>query len=386
MSSRNEMEVIPTRYERARRGIRLAGRVLFTLAVIAGSFLAVRHGAEVLGHRADAAESPGAAPPVQVITTPLHADDRYSVERSFVGQVEAQKSVAVSFELPGRLAYVRVEEGDAVAAGQVLAVQDTSLLQAERRQLLASRTAAEAQLRFADQTLERSEELNKRGFASQARLDQASARRDELVARIAEIDAALLNVEIRAEKATLTAPFDGRVTERFQDGGEALGAGQAVLRLVETRAPRVRIGVALDVDQDVLGMARIDVGGHRYEARLLQLRPDIDPVTRTRTAIFGIETDTPPAFGQVARLILHEEIKANGFWVPLTSLQEGLRGQWTVLTVDPEQVVRAAAVEILHAETDRVFVRSGFPEGTRLVGAGPQRVTVGQRVTPVSGS
>ena len=43
--------------------------------------------------------------------------------------------------------------------------------------------------------------------------------------------------------------------------------------------------------------------------------------------------------------------------------------------------VRAAPVEILHAESERVFVRAALPTGTLLINEGPQRVTVGQQVT-----
>ena len=105
-----------------------------------------------------------------------------------------------------------------------------------------------------------------------------------------------------------------------------------------------------------------------------------DPVTRTRTAIFAIEGDTALTFGQTARLLVREDVPAEGLWIPTTSLKEGVRGQWTILMVDPEDTVRAAVVEILHAESTRVFVRGGFPDGTKLIDEGPQRVTVGQKV------
>ena len=80
-------------------------------------------------------------------------------------------------------------------------------------------------------------------------------------------------------------------------------------------------------------------------------------------------------------MLIEESVEAAGIWVPTTSLKEGVRGQWTMLVVDAENVVRQASVEILHAESTRVFVRGAFPAGMRLIDAGPQRVTVGQRVT-----
>ncbi|MEO0938746.1 MAG: efflux RND transporter periplasmic adaptor subunit [Pseudomonadota bacterium] len=363
-----------------RRIARAILRTTVTLAVIAGAAFAVQFGASELTQRANAAPAPDAAPAIPVAATPIRRETGYDIARSFIGQVEPQKTVTLSFELPGQLAEIAADEGDRIMAGDLVAAQDTSLLEAERRQLGASRTALAAQLLFAEQTVTRNSELNDRGFASQAALDGAIAARDELQARIAEIDAGLANVDIRLRKAQLLAPFDGRVTTRLVDGGEALGAGQPVLELVEDRAPFVRVGVPLDLDASVLAEAQIDIAGQTHLATLVTLRPDVDPVTRTRTALFRIDADTQPAFGQTARLLVTERVAADGIWVPLTALKEGVRGQWTLLTVDPEEIVRAATVEVLHARTDAVFVRGGFPEGTMLIDDGPQRVTVGQRV------
>ena len=106
---------------------------------------------------------------------------------------------------------------------------------------------------------------------------------------------------------------------------------------------------------------------------------------RTASHRFAIDAEVQPAFGQTARLLVTERIEQEGLWLPVTSLKEGVRGQWTVLTVDAADTVRAAPVEILHAESDRVFVRGAFPEGTRLIDEGPQRITVGQRVAAATG-
>ncbi|MEM9425685.1 MAG: efflux RND transporter periplasmic adaptor subunit [Pseudomonadota bacterium] len=355
-------------------------RTTLTLAVIAGAVLAVRYGSAELANRAEAAPSPDAAPAIPVSVTPLVREDGYDIRRAFVGQVEAAKTVNVAFELPGLLAEILVDEGDQVTRGQVLARQDTAVLRAERNRLEASKSSTAAQLKFANQTVERSEELRERGFAPQSGLDEALARRDELTGRIAEIDADLANVDILLGKAEITAPFDGRVTTRTVDGGEALSAGQTVVSLVQLGAPQVRVGVPLEFGAANMADVEIELDGVVIPASLISLRPDIDPVTRTRTAIFALDSDIAPTFGQTARLLVTERVSADGVWVPLKSLKEGVRGQWTLLAVDTEQTVRAAQVEILHAETDRVFARTALPDGTPLIDAGPQRVAVGQNV------
>ncbi|MEM8732277.1 MAG: efflux RND transporter periplasmic adaptor subunit [Pseudomonadota bacterium] len=360
-----------------------------TLTVIAGAAAAVHVGSGFLAQRAEAVPAPDAAPATPVLTTPIVYAPGYMVERSFIGQVEAQRTVDMSFELAGKLTSVLVDEGDPVMAGEVLARLDTGLLTAERDRLLASRQAFEAQLRFAEQTVARNAQLSERGFASQARLDEALARQDEMRARIAELDAGLKDVALRLAKSEITAPFDGRVTQRQVDGGETLSPGVPVLELVETGAPQVRVGIPLDLQPAALEQVRFLIGGAERLAALVTLRPDVDPLTRTRTAVFALSDEagstSVAAFGQTARLVTQDMVAANGLWIETTALKEGLRGQWTVLVVDADDIVRTASVEVLHTEPDRVFARGVFPEGTALVDAGPQRVTPGQRVTRTTG-
>ncbi|WP_299686282.1 efflux RND transporter periplasmic adaptor subunit [uncultured Tateyamaria sp.] len=351
-----------------------------TAAVIAGAGYAVQTGSSLLAARAADAPPPDPAPLIAVSVRMLAEEQGYSVPRSFVGQVEPRKTVALSFELAGRLDAVLVDEGDTVQQGQLIARQDIDLLRADRTRQQAARKAVEAQLAFALQTVERSEALRDRGFASQERLDQSMATRDELNARISEIDAALTSIDIQLQKAQLFAPFDGRITRRVLDGGEAVGAGQVLVEVVETGVPQIRVGLPLSIDEGSLATARIRVNGTSYAASLASFRPDVDPVTRTRTALFDIEADTPLALGQTARLELTSTVSERGTWVPLRSLKEGDKGQWTLLVVDAENVVRRASVLVIHATSDKAYVQGSFPPGTRMIEEGPQRVTLGQTV------
>ena len=362
------------------RAVRFVFVLTTTAAVIAGAGYAVQSGASLLAARAADTPPPDPAPLIAVSVRTLTQDTGYSVPRSFVGQVEPRKTVALSFELAGRLDAVLVDEGDTVTEGQVIARQDIDLLRADRDRQQAARKAVEAQLAFALQTVDRSEALRDRGFASQERLDQSMATRDELTARISEIDAALATIDIRLQKAQLFAPFDGRIARRLLDGGEAVGAGQVLVEVVETGVPQIRVGLPLSIDEGAMDTAQISVNGRSYAATLASFRPDIDPVTRTRTALFDIDADTALALGQTARLELQTEVTEDGTWVPLRSLKEGDKGQWTLLVVDADNIVRRASVLVIHATSDQAYVQGSFPPGTRMIEQGPQRVTLGQTV------
>ncbi|MEL6841046.1 MAG: efflux RND transporter periplasmic adaptor subunit [Pseudomonadota bacterium] len=362
-----------------RRGLTAIG----TLIVIAGAGAAVSVGADILTDRAAQVPPPVAADITPVSVRPLTFEDEYMVTRRFLGQVEANTDAALSFELGGRLAALPVDEGAAVNAGDTIARLDTALLEAENTRLLASRNATLAQLNFAETRLTRATELLGDGFSSQETLDQARATRDELVARIAEIDAALQTVSINLEKSVIHAPFSGRVGTLAVEANETLGAGQHVLTLIETTAPIVRVGLPLDLSPDMLQNTTIEIDGQPYDATLKQLRPDIDPVTRTRTALFRISADTAPAFGQTATLLINAPVAATGAWVPVDALQEGAGSIWTILVVD-DGIVRTAAVELLHVQSDRAYVRGTFAEGAQLISTGAHRLVPGQKVAVLS--
>ena len=377
------------RFERTgrflRQALRLTLRVVITLVVIGGAGAAVFYGQSFLEARAAAVPEPKAAPLTIVSVRELELRNGYRQTRAFVGQIEPQRTVAVSFELAGKLIDIAVDEGDEVETGQRIASQDVDLLTAEQSQLQSSREALEAQLDFALQRLERAESLLESGFASQERLDQAVSSRDELAARIRETDARLETIAIRLEKSTIEAPFDGRVTRRFLDGGEALSPGQTVLEIVETEAPLVRVGVPLSLAPESLRDAVLVLNGEEFEAEFLTLRPDIDPTTRTRTALYRPTSPIPAPCGQTAEIRVETDVAAKGTWVPVASLKEGARGQWTLLVINQANVVQRATALVIYAETDRVFVQGSFPEGTRMIEEGPQRVVPGQRVSVVEG-
>ncbi|MCF6446065.1 efflux RND transporter periplasmic adaptor subunit [Nereida sp. MMG025] len=369
----------PTFLKRARRtvfNISLTGLVV----VLAGA--AVVGGSNLLAQRADASAEAEIANLIPVSVTPITLQDGYSLARQFVGQIESAASVPLSFELGGRLSDLLVEEGQTIKAGQLIARLDTALLKAEQERLIASRAALTAQLDLAQSRLARATALRKDGFASVEAVDQATATRDELISRTQEVDAALSTVAINLEKSELFAPFDGRIGMRNVDGGETLAAGAPILTLIETTAPQVRVGLPLSIDIAALQSPEIVVQGRTYDAVLLRVRPDIDPVTRTQTAIFSLNSDDAPAFGQTATVVVTTPVDQVGTWLPLDAMQQGVGGYWTVLTVD-DNTVRQASVEVLHAEATRAFVRGTFQDGARMIATGAHRVVPGQRVRVV---
>lgn len=370
---------------------RIAGgfaTVSMTALVVGAAGALVVGGTGWIGDRAAAVEGPPPAPVMTVVAQPIAIEAGYVVERRFVGQVEAAQRTQVAFEIGGTVTAVTVEEGDTVDAGSVIARLDTRLIEAERNRLLASRDALGAQAELARRTADRQAQLNERGFASAQTLDQASLGLAGLDAQIVEIDAALAGVAVRLDKAVVTAPFAGRIASRDIDTGSAVGAGQPIVTLMEDRAPRFRVGLdpALADRLDPTAVARIEIGGHTLDARFIAILPRVDAATRTRSVLFEIDADradTVAPFGITGTLVIEQQVADTGAWVPVPALRQGVRGLWTVMTVDGDakrSTVAVEAVEIIHTDETRAFVRGTFDDGALLIADGPHRVVPGQRV------
>lgn len=363
-----------------KRALTVTGRLVFTTGVVAIAGAALVFGVGVLNNRAAAVPEPEAAAPIPVEARTIELADGYTVQRAFTGQVEARSSVDLSFELGGRLTQLTAEEGDHVEQGQIIAKLDTDLLQAEVTRLKAARAASAAQLVFAESRLSRAEQLQKQGFTSTETLDQALAARDELLNRIAEIDAAMRAVDINIEKSVLYAPFSGQIATQSVDAQETISAGQHIVRVMETSVPEVRVGLPLHITEADLATASVNIDNVSIPATLRRLRPDLDQVTRTRTALFALDPQTDVVFGRTVALHLDTHIATEGAWVPVDALQSGEGSVWRILVID-DSTIRHAAVEIIHIDGSHAYIRGTFEDGMQFVTSGGHRVVAGQTVT-----
>lgn len=216
---------------------------------------------------------------------------------SAAGTVEATEA-RLGFQVPGRIDTIFVREGDVVRAGQELARLDRDEMLAQREHARAQVTAARAlvaelergsrpeevsQARVArdaarrrsidaERDLERARRLFDGGAISRETYDKAELARDlaaaeleqaeeqrKLVeagprveriqaqrAQLAQARASLKAVEATLATMTVVAPFDGVVTVRHHEPGETVGAGIAVLTLLNPDDRWVRIYVRED--------------------------------------------------------------------------------------------------------------------------------------------
>lgn len=367
-----------------RRLLRQGLTLTATLLVCGGAAAAVVAGFSLVSAEGVAVRTE-MAPRTTVGVMTVELAQGYTVTRRFTGQVEAAARTDLGFELGGRIMQVLVDEGDVVAEGAVLAQLDTSALIPERAALEAELAALAADAELARLTLARNDALTARGFRSVAAQDDARLALTRAEAGMAAVRARIAGVDVRLEKSILTAPFAARIGARMADPGQTAAAGQTVMVLFDTAPARARVGLPpeLAVGLSVGSTVDVESSGGVLAASICQIRPDLDPNTRSRSVVLTLPDDATLVLGDTVALMLTQRIDDPGFWAPLSALREGVRGAWSVMAVETTAQgdrTLPAAVEVIHSDGARVFLRGALPPGARIVAEAPDRVAPGQLV------
>lgn len=366
------------------RVLRRTLTLIVTLGMFGGAGAGVVAGLAVINATPDMTSTGGAPLTTVEVMTVAH-EPGYDVTRRFTGQIEAAARTDLGFELGGRVTEILVEEGDVVPEGAVLARLDTSALLPERAALEAELAAVAADAELARLTLARNDALMESGFRSVAAQDEARLALARAEASMAALRARIAGVDVRLEKSVLTAPFSARIGARLADLGQTVGVGQTVMVLFDAAPAQARVGLPPDLADDLsVGQAvTVEIGDAVLPATIRQIRPDLDASTRSRSVVLSLEPGMAPVLGDTVALFLTQRVEEPGFWAPLSSLREGVRGSWSVMAVDstPEgDQMLPAAVEVIHTDGARVFLRGTLPPGARIVAEAPDRVAPGQIV------
>jgi RND family efflux transporter MFP subunit len=328
-----------------------------------------------------------AARVLPVATISAIPEPGYAVQRQFVGRIEARRQSRVGFELGGLVTALLVDEGELVEPGQVIGRLDTARLEVQRKQLEGRRVELQANIGLARATRIRQQRLTNQGAVSRQRYDEARFDEEGQLGRLQQVDAQIASILLDVEKSELKAPFDAIVARRFADEGIVIAAGAAVFELLERTNPEVRIGLAGGaVDAIEIGQEHeLMVRGRRVAATVRAVLPVRDRNTRSVAVTLTLQVPLNGIRpGDLARLEITRQVDASGFWLPLTALTESSRGLWAVYVANGSDgeigVIERRELEILHQETDRVFVRGTLASDDRIVVAGIQRLVPGQSV------
>lgn len=307
---------------------------------------------------------------------------------SLTGTVQAETEVNLSFRIDGRMIERRVNVGDTVRVGQVIATlnpeNEESGLQAARADL----AAANARMVEAQNNFQRQQRLLEQNFISKAAFDQVVATRK---AAESQVDAARANVDIAQNRlgyTRLVAKSGGTVTAVGAEPGEVVQAGRMVVQLAQQGG----IDAVFDVPPQVKDIApsqpEITVAltmnpKVQAKGRVREVSPRADPVTgtfRIRVALLD-----PPAAMRLGSTVTGRMRVggAAGIEIPASALTRADR-QPSVWVVDPaSDTVSLRPIEVATFAPDQVVVGAGLQPGEMVVTAGVQALRPNQKVRPI---
>ncbi len=265
-----------------RRNLLIAGGLLFALLLAIAAYFGLA-GGEPVGAGDDNAQAP-----VVTVISP----GRTSVD----GTIEAPGTIAARRPMPvgvvgegGQVISVRVDAGDWVGQGQVLAVIDRSVQSQQASAQAAQIEVARADANLAQANLDRALQLVERGFISKADVDRLTATRDAAAARVRVAEAQLGELRARNARLNIVAPASGYVLMRNVEPGQTVSAGSGSLFTI-ARGGEFEMLASLSEDQlaslsQGVSASVVPTGSDKsFEGQVWQLSPVINEQTRQGTA------------------------------------------------------------------------------------------------------
>lgn len=332
------------------------------------------------------------------------------------GTIVPRDEILVAPEVEGlRVLDLKVEEGDVVKKGQVLAVLVHETLDAQLAQnaaAIARTTAAiaqaksqiasaEAKLAETKAAFDRARPLSKSGVMSEATYDQResaaksaeaqlAAARDGL--RVAEAEKAQVEAQGREilwkrGNTEVKSPADGVVSRRTaRVGANASGAAEPMFRIIARGEVELDAEVA-EVDVGKIGegaSARIGVAGlGDVTGKVRLVSPEIDKATRLGRVRIFLGTNPALRIGGFARGVI-ETAKSRGIAVPASAVLYGAEGAYVQVVKDDRVATRRVVIGL--ASGGLVEIKKGLEEGDVVVAKSGTFLRDGDAVRPVVSS
>jgi RND family efflux transporter MFP subunit len=329
-----------------------------------------------------------AAPARPVLVRAVHYQQQVP-ERSFVGSIRPRIESDLGFRVTGKVEKRLVEVGARVEAGQALATLDEVDLKLQAEQAEAEFRAATGVLAQASAAESRAKDLRQKGWATDAQLDQAKATADEARARLNRAERSVELTKNSLSYATLIADTAGVVTATLIEPGQVVAAGQTAIRVARLAEKEVVVAIPETLlSRARSGEARVSVWSRpdkRYVAKLRELAPSADAMTRTYLAKFSIpEADDDVQLGMTAPLTLSDAAGARVARLPLTALFNQGDGPSLYVADDASGAVTRKHVSVKAYESSDVLIDGGVDEGADVVVVGVQKLDPAQKVRVVS--
>ena len=310
--------------------------------------------------------------PALTVTTVIAQSGALPLALSANGSIAAWQEASVGAEANGwRLAEVRVNVGDLVKKGQVLATFAADMVRADLAQSRASLLEAEATLAEAAANAQRARELQTSGALSAQQINQYLTAERTAAARLEAMRAATQVQQLRLVQTQVLAPDNGVISARLATVGAVVPAGQELFRLIRGGRLEWRAEVsAIDLASIKPGMAvRVAPAGTTpIKGQVRIVAPTVDATTRNGLVYIDLPEPGAAKAGMFARGDF-ELGQSSAMTLPQGAvlLRDGFA--W-VFKVGADARVSQSKVTVGRRVGGLVEVLSGLETGARVVASG----------------
>jgi len=329
----------------------------------------------------------------------LAASDVASVSRApieegvaITGDLRPIETIAVRARIEGDVERVLVREGEAVRAGQLLAVFESTEQTVGRASAAADRAAAVNELETAQWTHEQNQQLFKAGAISARELRASEQGVATARARLAAAEARTRTSGMAERDTRVVAPAAGTIERRSVQTGEHMSRGATMFTLVRSDLLELAASVPARQANGVKPgqVVRFVADGRTFDGRVARVSPTIDPASRAVTVYVQVPNAGGAlkggtfAAGRVVSRVIPDAIT-----VPTSALRQGAAdGRPFVYRVDARNLVEQAMVQVGVADERRgvVEILDGLREGDRVIVGNVGTLGRGMRVVMAGGS
>lgn len=311
---------------------------------------------------------------------------RVEAGAALVGRLEPYERATLAVRLAGTLSDVRVDVGDRVRAGQVLAVLQVPGLSAQAEAALAASEAARHETEMRGDVAGRAATIAEKNSAAISEQEVLAARNAVATAQARATSAGAEARRLRdlVNDTRIVAPFEGVVVARRKDRGTSVSAGDVVLEVARVDKLRIR----LEIPEAQAGFVRQGapvtatlptLGGRRINATISRFAPALD----ARTRMLPAEVDVPNADGMLvggvrADIRLGDQAREGVLVIPSEALLH--EGSETVVYVTGSDVAKRRVVRPGYDNGVQVEIQEGVAEGDVVLLGGRGLLRDGVRV------
>ncbi len=362
--------------------------VLFALAAI---LLAVAGG--LAWRRRAGAESPlsvaETAPTVAVVRV-ARAD--LFLEVRIPAEFRAYEQVDLHAKVSGYVKEMKVDFGDRVKAGQLLATLEIPELQADLSNAQAAEKRAVADYTDAHLAYTRLLAVNTShpNLVAQQDVDAAEAKDLGTEASVAAARAGITKYQAWVDYSQITAPFDGVITMRYADPGAFIEAGTAgtaaksLLQISDNYLLRLDFPVSVAYVQDIhvgdtVAVRVESLGGESFNGVITRFTDQVDEDTRTMMTEIQVTNQSLRLLpGMYTQVVLKVGRRPQVLAVPTQAVVNDKSP--TVLLVNASQELEERPVKLGLETPDQCEILEGLQAGDLVVIGNHSEVRAGQKV------